>query len=98
MKSVTIKDVNPLPFSQDIFDCMGGSMVFSMLHSGYWQIPFAEEDKAKTVFCCHLGLCEFQRMPFGLCATPSIFQRTMNQAFSGLLGDLDKLYFCCLMT
>ena len=49
-----------LPLSQDIFDQLGGSSVFSTLDlkSGFFQFPIAEEDKEKTAFTCHRGLFE----------------------------------------
>ena len=49
------------------------------LHCGFWQIPVAPGDIDKTAFTCHLGLFEFNHMPFGLCNAPSTFQRVMNR-------------------
>ena len=36
------------------------------LKSGFWQTEIKEGDKDKTAFTCHLGLFEFNTMPFGL--------------------------------
>ena len=94
LNDVTIKDAHPLPAIQDIFDNLGGSTIFSTLDlkSGYWQIPISEKDKEKTAFCSHTGLFQFERMPFGLCNTPSIFQRTMNTVLQGLIGRICFVY------
>lgn len=57
VNNVTTKDAHPLPHIQDIFDTLGGATIFSTLDlkSGYWQIPVAPRDRAKTAFTCHVG-------------------------------------------
>ena len=94
VNAITIKDSYPIPRIQDILDGLGGATIFSTLdlRSGYWQIPIAEEDRTKTAFCCHTRLFEFNRMPFGLCNAPSIFQRTMNRVLAGLIGKICFVY------
>ena len=64
MNSITIDDSHPLPHTQDIFDAVQGSFVFTTidLRSGYWQVPMARNDIPKTAFVTH----EWTRMPFGL--------------------------------
>ena len=42
-----------------------------------------EKDKEKTAFICHMGLFEFNVMPFGLKNAPPTFQRMMIE----ILGD-----------
>ena len=94
LNSVTEKDTYPLPLIQDIFDQMGGSVIFSTLDlkAGYWQLPVAEEDIPKTAFRCHKGLFQFKVMPFGLCNAPAVFQRTMDYVLSGLIGACVQVY------
>ena len=80
LNAVTHKDAYPLPNIQDIFDNLHGAKVFTTLDlkSGYCQIPIAAPDQPKSAFITHMGLFEFQRMPFGLCNAPGIFQHSMN--------------------
>eukprot|EP01132_Coremiostelium_polycephalum_P010890 gene10890-13341_t len=82
----TVKTRHPLPNITDIWDSFRDAIIFSKLDlaSGYYQIPIAEEDKWKTAFVCHLGLFEFNVMPFGLSNAPGSFQKTMNEVFFGL--------------
>ena len=55
----TGKSMRSLPLtvihSQDLFDQLGGSTVFSTLDlkAGYWQIPISEDSIPKTAFRCH---------------------------------------------
>ena len=94
LNAETVKNRYPLPLIQAIFDEMGGSKVFSTidLKSGFWQIPVAPEDQAKTAFRCHLGHFECRRMPFGLCNAPAVFQRTMDKVLAGLIGVCAFVY------
>ena len=48
----TIKDSYPIPRIDSTLDALSGSKWFSTidLKSGYWQVPVAPKDKAKTAF------------------------------------------------
>lgn len=98
LNAKTRKDAYPLPRIDESLDALTGAKWFSTLDlaSGYNQVPVAEVDKAKTAFCTPFGLFEFNRMPFGLCNSPSTFQRLMerifgDQSFQSLLLYLDDI-------
>lgn len=65
---------------------MTGSSWFSTLdlRSGYWQVPFSPESTPKTAFRTNKGLCQFKVLPFGLCNTPTTFDRLMDKALEGV--------------
>lgn len=63
------------------------------LHSGYWQVPVATEDRDKTCFTTSFGTFRFTRMPFGLRNAPATFMRMMDR-FRATLGD--RLIFAYL--
>ena len=46
-----------------------------------------EESKKYTAFSKQLGHFEYNRMPFGLKNAPHTFQRMMDKAFQGLIGQ-----------
>uniref|UniRef100_A0A5S6R5C9 Reverse transcriptase domain-containing protein n=1 Tax=Trichuris muris TaxID=70415 RepID=A0A5S6R5C9_TRIMR len=85
----TIKDAYPLPLPDEVQHRLGGATVLSTLdlNSRFWQLPIHPDDRHKTAFCQGpgFGLCEFCRMPFGLCGGPSSsFQRLMDTVLRGL--------------
>ena len=88
LNEVTVKDRYPLPLIQDIFDQLGGKVVYSVcdLKAAYNQLKVAECDQDKTAFVCHRGLFNYRVGSFGLANMPAIFQRTMEMALSDLLG------------
>ncbi|KAJ8250920.1 hypothetical protein GJAV_G00214770 [Gymnothorax javanicus] len=98
LNAKTRKDACPLPRIEESLDALTGARWFSTLDlaSGYNQVPVAAVNKAKTAFCTPFGLFEFNRMPFGLCNSPSTFQRLMerifgDQSFQSLLLYLDNI-------
>ncbi|CAG8809013.1 18925_t:CDS:1, partial [Racocetra fulgida] len=56
------------------------------------QVEVKEEDKEKTAFITKFSLYEFNVMPFGLCNTPSIFQRLMDVVFEPALWKYAMVY------
>ena len=77
---------NFLPNIDSILTLLNSSSWFSTLDlkSGYWQILMDPNDRPKTAFVCHIGLFEFNCMPFGLKNAPAIFSELMNIVLDGL--------------
>ena len=65
----------PLPVIDDLLALLGKAKYFTCLDlkSGYWQVAVDEKDKEKTAFTSHMGLYEFNAMPFGLVNAPGVF-------------------------
>jgi hypothetical protein len=61
LNDVTIKNKNPFPRIEDLFDQMRGARVFSKidLRSGYHQMKIRPFDIPKTIFSTRYGLYEF---------------------------------------
>jgi len=94
LNKVTKKDVYPLPRIDDTVDALNGAKflsAFDML-SGYWQVPIAAADAAKTAFVTHQGLYEWTCMPFGLTGAPVTFQRMMDTVLAGLKWQTCLVY------
>ncbi|CAF4301792.1 unnamed protein product, partial [Didymodactylos carnosus] len=93
LNAVTVRDVYPLPRTDDTLDALHDDQFFSTLdlRSGFWQIELDEESKEKTAFVTHEGLFQFTVMPFGLTNAPATFQRLMDLVLSGLKRR------CCLV-
>ena len=51
-----------------------------------------EKLKPKTAFTCHLGLYQYQQMPFGLTNVPATFQRLIGKLFGGKDRDFIFVY------
>ena len=81
------QDSYPLPLPNEVQDCLAGTKFFTTLdlHSGYWQLPVAQADREKTVFCPGpgMGLYQFCRMPFGLSGAPGSFQPLIDSILCG---------------
>ena len=75
-------------------DQLGRARYFSAfdLASGFHQISMAEQDKEKTAFSTPRGHFEYNRMPFGLKNAPATFQRVMDKALRGLIGNVCFVY------
>lgn len=86
LNDVTRKDAYPLPRIDDALDSLNKACWFSTLDlaSGYWQVELDPKDKHKTAFITRQGLFEFNVLSFGLCNSPSTFQRLMDLVLADL--------------
>ena len=94
INDITKTDAHPLPRIDDLLEQFRTARYFSSmdLASGYWQVEMDEQDKEKTAFTCHLGLYEFNVMPFGLKNAPATFQRLMNYVLRDYLYEFAVVY------
>ncbi|GJV48715.1 putative reverse transcriptase domain-containing protein [Tanacetum coccineum] len=81
LNKLTVKNSYPLPRTDDLFDQLQGSSVYSKidLRSGYHQLRVRDEDIPKTAFRTRYEHYEFQVIPFGLTNTPTVFMDLMNR-------------------
>ena len=84
----------PVPPMKQILQAVSGSEMFSLLDgfSGYNQVLVTEPDRLKTTFRTKWGTFAFRHMPFGLINAGATFQRAMDIAFHGLIGQSVVVY------
>src|SRR5919202_929000 len=89
LNKLTIKNRYPLPRSDDLFDQLQGSSIYSKidLRSGYHQLRVKGESIEETAFRTRYGHYEFLVMPFGLTNTLAAFMDLMNRV---CMDYLDK--------
>lgn len=82
-----IKDRYPLPLIEDQLDRLQNARVFSTLDlkNGFFHVHIDDASIRYTSFVVPDGQYEFLRVPFGLCNSPSVFQRFVNEVFRDLL-------------
>lgn len=87
LNSRTKKDAYNIPRTDILIDSCQGSKYFASLDlfSGYHQVAMEPKVQERTAFSVGpLGFYQYTRMPFGLCNSPSTFQRLMEQVLEGL--------------
>ena len=79
-------DTYPLPRIEDLFATLAGGKSFTKLDlaHAYSQIPLSEASKQYVTINTHKGLYRYNRLPFGIAAAPSIFQRLMETLLQGI--------------
>ena len=81
---------HPMKTIEEVISDIPGAKIFSVLDakSGFWQIPLDEDSVKYTTFNTPNGRYQFIRMPYGLNSGSEVFQRTMEQLFSGYPCDI----------
>ena len=78
----------PMSTAEELFAQLTGGQSFSKLDlsSAYQQVLLDEESRQYVTINTHLGLFRYTCLPFGVAASPAIFQQTMDSILSGLNG------------
>ena len=78
-------DYYPMTTIDEIVTRIPNAKMFSVLDasSGFWQIKL---DKPSARFNIPFGRYMFKHLPFGLCSSQDIFQRTMSDMFNNIDG------------
>ncbi|GBM25478.1 Retrovirus-related Pol polyprotein from transposon 17.6 [Araneus ventricosus] len=89
LNAKTVKDRYPLPLIEEVLDQLPSGKFFSTtdLKNGFFHMEMEEDSKKFTSFVTHDGQYGFNEVPFGLCNSPSIFQRFINHVFRDLLKE-----------
>ena len=77
-------DQYPLPRIQDIFASLAGGQRFTKvdLRKAYNQLEM--NDNSKSYLTINKGLYSYNQLVFRISASPSIWQRTMDQVLKGI--------------
>ncbi|KAG8500985.1 hypothetical protein CXB51_003087 [Gossypium anomalum] len=101
LNKVKIKNKDPLPRIDDLFDQLKGAVVFLKIdfRSGYYQLRVKDSDVPKTTFRTRYGIYEFLIMPFGLTNAPAVFMDLMKRIFRPYLDKfvivfIDDILIC----
>ena len=77
---------HPIPRAEECFHAINGGKKFTKLDlaQAYNQIMLDEASKQLTTINTHCGLYRWCRLPFGVAASPAIFQGIMDKVLHGL--------------
>ncbi|GFV12752.1 retrovirus-related Pol polyprotein from transposon 17.6 [Trichonephila clavipes] len=77
----------PLPLIEDVLDRLQGAKVYTTLDlkNGFFHVDVNEDCKHLTSFVVPDGQFEFNKVPFGLSTSPSVFQRYVYSIFRELM-------------
>lgn len=84
-----IRDRFPVPNLDEQLDQMQTGTVYTTmdLKNGYHHVPIKENSKKYTAFVTPTGQYEFNRVPFGLSSSPSVFCRFIHIIFRDLIAE-----------
>ena len=97
LNKVAHLDNHPIPLIEDMANQLATGEKFSKIDfsHAYTQLMLSEDAKQYTTINTHKGLFRYNRLCFGIASAPAIFQRTLEQLFSGVQAGknyIDDLY------
>ncbi|CAM4600478.1 unnamed protein product, partial [Caretta caretta] len=85
LNAVTCPDNYPMPRTDELLEKLGHAQFICTLDltKGYRQVPLDESTKERSAFITHVGLYEFNVLPFGLQNAPATFQKLVDNLLAG---------------
>ena len=85
-KFVVNSNFYPLPHQDMIFATMSGAKFFCVLDlsNAYLQLKLSEQASEYLTITTPFGYFRYKKLPFGVCAAPSIFQCAIDQIIGGV--------------
>lgn len=83
---VAVVDKYPIPKAEELWARLSGGVKFTKLDlkDAYQQLVLEPTSRKLTTINTPKGLFQYKRLPFGVSAAPSIFQREMETLLQGL--------------
>ena len=79
----------PLPRPEDVVDALGQNKptIFSTLdlRQAFLQVLLDPDTKHKSAFITHHGVFEYNKLPYGMCNSPSVFSTIMTKVLHDFL-------------
>lgn len=87
------REVFQIPTLDDLTANLAGKQIFTVLDmkEGFFQIPLDPASSYLCTFNTPFGRYKFDRLPFGLCSSPEVFQRENLKIFGDIEGV--QIYF-----
>ena len=88
LNEAILREHYPLLTIEEVVSRLPGAKYFSVFDAahGFWQISLEETSSYLTTFNTPFGRYKFNRLPFGICSAPEVFQRVMHQMFDRIDG------------
>ncbi|GBM63522.1 Uncharacterized protein K02A2.6 [Araneus ventricosus] len=82
-----------IPSVDEIISRLEGKQCFSVLDlkEGFWQVPLDKDSAELCTFNSPFGRYKFNRLPFGICSAPEVFQKKNQKLFGDIKGV--EIYF-----
>src|SRR5690349_19142080 len=77
LNALTVKDVFPLPNTNDLIESISGSVWNTVLdlNQAFFNVELEEASRELTTFTTHEGMFRYKRLPQGLSNSPATFAR-----------------------
>ena len=85
-----VGETYPLPKIENLLAEVSESKFFTKLdcNSRVWQEKLDQNSRLLTAFITPIGIFYFNRMPFWIKSAPEQYQKTLNQIFEGVEGQI----------